>query len=759
MASIRFLAPVLIGALAAGSTAQTVQTLPAGYLNKEGSSSSSYPFNTSNMRVQYVYDSTYIKHAGPVLISRLRIRANGSTTATWTGGTLAGVVVRMSSSPFNYNLITTNFANNHGSDLATVFSGSVKVLGQTSSTIPQKTWYVDIKLPTPFKYDPSLGKDILIDYSVGAYTGGSRWPQDVTFTSEAERVTRMYAFSPNATTGTLQPRVGLITEISWVPAKGLFSNFTATPRAGAGPLKVQFTDATFSSNPPIKTWAWDFDGDKVIDSRLQKPLPFTYKSVNKTAQYSVTLTTTDGTNPPSTITKPNYITVDPPPKASFTAAPTLGKVPMLVKFTDTSFAATGWKWDFQNDGIVDATTQNPTFPYTTPGKYSVKLEVSNVAGTNAIVRTDLITAVGATANTTSPEILQYQFNDLREANIANSSSTTLAPENGGAAQFGWQADPGRTGYGGPEKGAGCLGIDSTTPYDNRIDTGWPLKIIGSMTIEWWQRMGTTAPGSSLAYCWGSGSSFRCFTGGVASTSLWFRGSPIGDIKASKSVQAAPNKWQHAALVIDDKAGNAIWYIDGVLDTTTTFTPGTFKDDEATAGGFKVGWHSSTSSVYTRYYQMDDFRFYSHARTATQIKADMSQELATTSRFDKGCNGTLGVPLISANSTPTAGNATFAFTVDKTETGKPGILIMGFAARKLIGIVPLPWSLDFVYGPGSGCKLNVDQTFTWSATGNGGKISIGVPLPSGIEGLHAYVQWLAFGSVGAVSKGLDVNFQK
>ena len=82
-----------------------------------------------------------------------------------------------------------------------------------------------------------------------------------------------------------------------------------------------------------------------------------------------------------------------PPVASFTASPTSGTAPLNVLFTDTSSnAPTAWAWDFQNDGIVDSTDQNPSHLYATPGAYSVKLTVSNAAGTNSVTKASYITA-------------------------------------------------------------------------------------------------------------------------------------------------------------------------------------------------------------------------------------------------------------------------------------------------------------------------------------------------------------------------------
>ena len=72
------------------------------------------------------------------------------------------------------------------------------------------------------------------------------------------------------------------------------------------------------------------------------------------------------------------------PVADFSAKPTKGTVPMKVEFTDKS---TGTKpftyaWDFNNDGIVDSIAQNPSYTYTVPGTYTVKLTVTNTAGSS-----------------------------------------------------------------------------------------------------------------------------------------------------------------------------------------------------------------------------------------------------------------------------------------------------------------------------------------------------------------------------------------
>ncbi len=66
------------------------------------------------------------------------------------------------------------------------------------------------------------------------------------------------------------------------------------------------------------------------------------------------------------------------PTAQFEAR-TVGFVNRPVEFTDLSLQANAWEWDFDqniNPG-VDATDQNPSFIYTTPGDYTVQLSINS----------------------------------------------------------------------------------------------------------------------------------------------------------------------------------------------------------------------------------------------------------------------------------------------------------------------------------------------------------------------------------------------
>ncbi len=133
-------------------------------------------------------------------------------------------------------------------------------------------------------------------------------------------------------------------------------DFVGTPTRGASPLPVQFTSYAFSGNAGgILAYAWDFDGDTIIDSTVQNPL-HTY---TQCGNYTVSLTIVDIVGA-TTTTKNNYVQTDVivPGFTNTLIAPN------TVQFTDTSSPTpTAWAWDLDGDTIVDSTLQNPIFLY------------------------------------------------------------------------------------------------------------------------------------------------------------------------------------------------------------------------------------------------------------------------------------------------------------------------------------------------------------------------------------------------------------
>lgn len=100
--------------------------------------------------------------------------------------------------------------------------------------------------------------------------------------------------------------------VMFVPASVPSSDFVADVTNGSPSLSVRFMD--LSSNNPT-SWAWDFENDGIIDSRLQDPI----HSFVSGGNYTVNLTVTNAGGSSEEV-KSNYITVSlVPPVAGFSA--------------------------------------------------------------------------------------------------------------------------------------------------------------------------------------------------------------------------------------------------------------------------------------------------------------------------------------------------------------------------------------------------------------------------------------------------------
>lgn len=85
--------------------------------------------------------------------------------------------------------------------------------------------------------------------------------------------------------------------------------------------------------------------------------------------------------------------------ADFWAPTQTGHPALSVNFIDTSISdatatwvvINSWQWDFDNDGTIDSYVQHPTYRYTAPGLYSVRLVVGTNTGlTSTKIRTNYI---------------------------------------------------------------------------------------------------------------------------------------------------------------------------------------------------------------------------------------------------------------------------------------------------------------------------------------------------------------------------------
>ena len=85
------------------------------------------------------------------------------------------------------------------------------------------------------------------------------------------------------------------------------------------------------------------------------------------------------------------------PVAAFSANVSSGQAPLTVLFTSTSTGEpTSFAWDFNNDGVIDSTDQDPFWTYNSAGTFTVNLTVTNAIGSDSEVKTDYITVTDFT---------------------------------------------------------------------------------------------------------------------------------------------------------------------------------------------------------------------------------------------------------------------------------------------------------------------------------------------------------------------------
>jgi glucose/arabinose dehydrogenase len=85
-----------------------------------------------------------------------------------------------------------------------------------------------------------------------------------------------------------------------------------------------------------------------------------------------------------------YLSSNHPPTAVATGTPTSGPTPLTVNFdgsgsSDPDGDAITYSWDLNGDGIYgDSTAQKPSYTYTTPGTFNVRLQVTDSKGASSV---------------------------------------------------------------------------------------------------------------------------------------------------------------------------------------------------------------------------------------------------------------------------------------------------------------------------------------------------------------------------------------
>lgn len=232
--------------------------------------------------------------------------------------------------------------------------------------------------------------------SEGFSTGGVRqWAWDFgdgTGSSEENPTHIFGAADDYVVTLTVTNRLGQSTTRNQITIAGkpggsppASAGFVWSPPSPVTGQRVQFSDRSTGS---ISRWRWNFES--VIGSTNIVGAPLSYEqhpsfTFDTAQRKNVELTVSNEFGRKAIILFVDVLRSDQPPLAGFSFTPFAVTVGVPVQFTDESFGATSWLWDFGEDGAT-STAQNPVFTYRTEGQKGVTLRVSNAHGSNSTTK-------------------------------------------------------------------------------------------------------------------------------------------------------------------------------------------------------------------------------------------------------------------------------------------------------------------------------------------------------------------------------------
>lgn len=242
-------------------------------------------------------------------------------------------------------------------------------------------------------------------------------------------------------------------------------------------------------------------------------------------------------------------------------------------------------------------------------------------------------ALPLSAQVTYPDIAYYTFNEGSGTTINNIAIGATA------AQPTWEA-----GTGGvwdttaPRLGGAAMDIAGLDRLMSNISTD----LSNDFTLECWIRTnfdtttqlpcGTGQPSwCTLGRLWGDYSSgmglFRCYIGFYNDGANFLGGGfpSLGNGQTPANNVVADTNWHHIALVYDFDpmagVGTLTSYVDGNLDQQATAVP---PGSATGTGNFHLGGQQGTGAPFNG--SVDEFRWWSVARTQTEIQNNMNMEI-------------------------------------------------------------------------------------------------------------------------------------
>jgi hypothetical protein len=371
--------------------------------------------------------------------------------------------------------------------------------------------------------------------------------------------------------------------------------------------------------------------------------------------------------------------------------------------------------------------------------------VIGTAVTNLMKTSSLIVALGfftlsAMTNAQAP-LLYYKFDrgfgsdtiNYGTARVTSSVATAAKPSSP------W-VSPGRYG---PAMLQGSRNTASSET--SNCLTGFTTGFTGDFTVHWWMQQRHPV-GSDRSYVFGGPGAFRCFTNGIAGTSLWLRGFSQTTVnilmpESGRSIQAraAGLSGVCVGVVVKQTApgeSTAQWYVDGAPhgSAQSLLASGDVVPDVTP---LRIGQH--IDAQFSSVWDIDEFRLCNFAATPSQIADWCSAPSAAVGPLGTEC----GVELAATGGVPAIGNAGFTCAFQATPSASTMFLLVVGVRRTL------PFDMGAVFPGLAGCLwyASFDNQLSFRSDASGAAtLASAVPANPSFAGLHIDLQ--ALGAQGS-----------
>ncbi len=389
------------------------------------------------------------------------------------------------------------------------------------------------------------------------------------------------------------------------------ASFSVKPTSGVTTSSiVTFTD---SSSGNITGRSWDFNGDGTIDSTAMSGGATTYTNPGT---YTASLTVT-GPGGKNTATKTILVEAasSVSPVANFSATPTSGTAPLKVNFTNSSANATSYSWDFNGDGTIDSTLQNPSYTYNAAGTYTVKLTATGSGGgTNSTTGNITVSPGGGSACGANTRLVAaYDFEEASGATVVDAASQGNKGTISGATRI----TTGRFGK--------ALSFDGVNDWVT-INDAPSLDLTACMTLEAWvyPTVNMTHQATVVLKQQPSGLVYTLRANSDANQpSMAVRiGGSYRTLKGGPGSWLRANEWKHLAATYNGTTERL--YVNG---TQVAQQPQT-GPIEVSSGPLRLGGNSIWGEFFKG--RIDEVRIYNRALSAKEIQTDRDISVATSS---------------------------------------------------------------------------------------------------------------------------------